>query len=174
MNLVEAVDVGIDQVRLLVESKANLNDRVDHQTALHVAAQTGKIDIVQYLIRKRADVNVQDLQGWTPLLCAAMDGYYHVCELLLQVKNIDVTLGNIENNNALIYLSKCFHVSKEISIENENAYRGLFTQLVAMGVDVNERNDYGETALHYATMRNNIVAIECLDSLGCNVNAMNK
>jgi len=68
-------------VKALVEAGANVNmhtkstkDKNKGAVALHYAAQENRHDIVEYLIRKSAGVNIQDARGCTPLHYAAYKG----------------------------------------------------------------------------------------------------
>ena len=49
--------------------------------ALHYAAQEDHHEVVQYLIRKSAGVNIQDARGCTPLHYAAYKGPFFLCVL---------------------------------------------------------------------------------------------
>lgn len=52
--------------------------------ALMVAAAFGHVDTVRVLIDTGADVNAQDLTGWTPLHAAAFKGNLQIVRLLLE------------------------------------------------------------------------------------------
>ncbi|MDR4494861.1 MAG: ankyrin repeat domain-containing protein [Nitrospirales bacterium] len=51
---------------------------------LMVAAAFGHVDTVQTLLDAGADVNAQDLTGWTPLHAAAFKGNMTIVRLLLE------------------------------------------------------------------------------------------
>jgi ankyrin repeat protein len=75
-------------VKALVEAGANV-DMQTHSSkeknkgavALHYAAQEDHHEVVQYLIRKSAGVNIQDARGCTPLHYAAYKGPFFLCVL---------------------------------------------------------------------------------------------
>lgn len=54
------------------------------QTPLMVAAEQGNLDIVQELIRRGANVNLDDIDSWTSLICAAKEGHIEVVQELLE------------------------------------------------------------------------------------------
>ena len=173
MSLIAAVrSCYFEDVKRLVDSKANPNEREKEfkRSPLHIAAQIGSLDICNYLLRARKiDVNLLDGQGWSPLLTAIIEGHYDICESILSYKSINPSLGNNENNTPLIYLCK----SRKHQ-DNTKKYRTVLSLLLTKGVDVNQRNDFGEAALHYAVMAKNLEAMDILFENGCNVNIINK
>ncbi|XP_028294642.1 kinase D-interacting substrate of 220 kDa B isoform X3 [Gouania willdenowi] len=54
------------------------------QTPLMVAAELGNLDIVQELIRRGANVNLDDVDCWTALISAAKEGHIEVVRELLE------------------------------------------------------------------------------------------
>ncbi|CBJ29038.1 similar to ankyrin 2,3/unc44 [Ectocarpus siliculosus] len=64
---------------------ANINESepTSGTTALHVASKTGRVDIVQDLIRNDADLDALDLSRWTPLQYAVFNNYPDVARALL-------------------------------------------------------------------------------------------
>ena len=50
---------------------------------LHLASETGAVEIASLLIGRGADVDVTDSHGFTPLHSAAKDGHYALIHLLL-------------------------------------------------------------------------------------------
>ena len=86
-------------------------------TPLHVASDNGQAEIVHYLIdRKKADVNVRDKQGWTPLHWACHSDQLAVVDVLIGF-NADVNIENgfILFNNFYIFPS---FVQKNIYLKN--------------------------------------------------------
>ncbi|XP_028296274.1 kinase D-interacting substrate of 220 kDa B isoform X2 [Gouania willdenowi] len=54
------------------------------QTPLMVAAEQGSMDIVSELIRRGANVNLDDVDCWSALICAAKEGHLEVVKELLE------------------------------------------------------------------------------------------
>lgn len=78
-----------DMVHLLVSSHIDINHRSSRgETALYVAAQIGREDYVEILLKAASDKNAIDIcetvNGWTPLFIACAKGHLAVVKLLLQ------------------------------------------------------------------------------------------
>jgi len=77
----------IDQVRSILERDPSLLEkRTDNGyfRPLHLAAMEGHLDIAQFLIDRRAEVNPTDRSGLTPLHHAARRKRYAIARLLLE------------------------------------------------------------------------------------------
>ena len=72
------------QIKAMHQNGANL-DRADYdgRTALHLAASEGHLDIVQFLIEQKVDLNPVDRWGGTPIQDAIRHGHHHIAALLL-------------------------------------------------------------------------------------------
>lgn len=62
------------------------------QTALMLAVSHGRMGMVQALLRRGADVNLQDDEGSTALMCASEHGHADIVRLLLAQPDCDTTL----------------------------------------------------------------------------------
>lgn len=158
---------------LLVNKGADVNIRnALKQTPLHLAVikDTESIDLVEYLIAKGADVNARDAQGKTPL--------YMVIELLNsldKVNNQQIALvnylikhgakinSNIQNGNALEH-TLLLHQVKSVE---------LAKVIINNGIDINTKDEYGNTALHAAVFNKNYKLVDFLTQNGADVNALN-
>lgn len=84
-------------VRLLVERGADVNKPIglkNGYTALHHAAKSGRLDVVQYLLELGAPLNPMSAEGETPLHYAAQREDPALAKLLLN-KGADATLESV-------------------------------------------------------------------------------
>src|SRR5262249_17625569 len=88
-------------VELLIAKGANI-DPTNTTTALFDAAASGRTEVVALLLKKGALFDVQDEEGWTPLLKAAANGYPDVVEALCKV-GADPSKRNTFGRAALDY-----------------------------------------------------------------------
>ena len=65
----------------------------DRNTALHFAARRGDRAMISVLMCARANINVIDQKGETPLLVACRAGRFEICTLLIE-KGADAKMGN--------------------------------------------------------------------------------
>ncbi|MFH4980558.1 hypothetical protein AB6A40_007267 [Gnathostoma spinigerum] len=61
----------------------NVNMVIDGRNPIHIAADYGHPEIVEYLISSGADINALDIHGMTPLLAAVFEGHKNIIKLLL-------------------------------------------------------------------------------------------
>lgn len=52
-------------------------------TALHIASRIGNYEIANILIKKGADLDIQDNEGWTPIMRASSSAYHDLVKLLI-------------------------------------------------------------------------------------------
>lgn len=71
-------------VTLALRSKADLEQRINGQSALDGAAQAGHLRVAEALLEARALAQQTAFGRWTPLMRASQGGHLQVCELLLK------------------------------------------------------------------------------------------
>jgi len=79
---------GMDSVKALVECKADINWPAleTGASALILGAETGEMELVNFLLEAKADLNHSDKQGASALHWAAEGGNLEMCETLLLAK----------------------------------------------------------------------------------------
>jgi ankyrin repeat protein len=152
------------------------------------ASRTGNVARVSELIAARADVNVQDWSGMTPLHRAVFAGHQDIVSLLLNA-GANPNLQN-EEGDVPLYLAVSKDL-KEISvlllnkganpnIQNKNGetplycaifkgYKQVVKILLQHKACVNIKNNKGETPLHWATKKGYQDIVQELLEAGANV-----
>ncbi len=182
-----------EMVELAVNAGADVNARAgfrQKKTLLHEAVESGRKELVQYLLDKGANINAKDRRGWTPLHMAAAAGRIEIVKLLL-AKGADVNVGDIRGGTALWYANEQgneeivellrSHGAKEqaptISLHQAARDGDLekVKSLISGGADINAMDDrLAGTPLHLAAYYAHHDLVEFLISKGANVNAPNK
>ena len=115
----------LEVVQWLVEHGADVNAKDnDGCTVLHSAVENGNLDVINYLVKHGADINAKDYYGRSIL-------HY--------------TASRVKMNNLLLYTSLGFGLAKPLKQHEE-----LIQWLVDRGQDINAKDNYGMTILHYA------------------------
>ncbi len=129
------------------------------EASIHIAAKMGSLDICESLLRKGADINIQDRHNCTALHYAAINNYLYITDMLLYYgadpnkKTYDGTTplmaavwaGNAEVTDMLI------QAGADINIADENGYTSLLLAaqngdtlisrlLIDQGANIAEKN----------------------------------
>lgn len=88
-------------------TKADINNvfSLGERTPLMWAAMEGNLEAVRFLIDKKADVNMADVQGTTALMFASGKGYKDIVEYLIS-KGADINAKDKAGRNALAHAKK--------------------------------------------------------------------
>ena len=71
------------------------------------ALKEGKTEAVKLLLQNdKTNINLQDNDGYTALMCASLEGKTEVVKLLLQNDKININLQDESGRTALIYALK--------------------------------------------------------------------
>jgi hypothetical protein len=136
-----ASEGNLDIVKFLLEVGADikLHKLQDNRgkTALMWAAYKGYLDVVNALVKARADVNLKDNYDLTALMRAAQEGHLAILQALVEAGSI-IDLPDQDGDTALMRAAQQgFHLD-------------IVQALVKAGADVNLKNKNGDTALMLA------------------------
>jgi ankyrin repeat protein len=133
----------LNRTKLLVEkikldvNKANRNG----VTPLHFASSLSDKNchadkIMEFLIKKGANLNAQTVDGYTPLQITAYNGYYRLSKILIE-NGADINIKNNDKSTALHQLLK-----------SKNIEDNHIKLLIEKGADVNVKDKYNITPIH--------------------------
>jgi ankyrin repeat protein len=137
-------------VDYLLQRRARINNRNRNgETALSIAAYTGKLPYVKRLVDVGAEVN---FYGWPPLAYAAYNGHLEVVDYLLKHGAlIDATTEN--GSTALFFAARFGHIE-------------VIKLLLKNKADPTIANENGETAIDWALKSDNTDIEALLRSAG--------
>lgn len=178
----------LEIVRLLIDRGADLN-ATDHTgcTVLHVAIDSGHTAVAKYLIEAgagihmasgkhgflpihwaayKADIEIVDLligygssieatirPGHTPFMCAVESGDIAIVQHLLSLGS-DPHARSVDGGSALFWAGK---------------FPAMIEFVIDLGVDVNLRDKYGVSALHYTAAEGYIAGVRTLLRRGAEI-----
>ncbi|XP_053910286.1 ankycorbin isoform X1 [Cuculus canorus] len=132
-----------DCVKKLLQNKCPA-DSTDNsgKTALHYAAACGSLQAVQLLCEHKCPINVKDLDGNIPLLLAVQSGHMEVCKYLLD-HGADVNTR--DKNGRTPLMMAC-----------EAGSLNMVEAFLRKGADVSLVDAFGQNAMHYSKLSENI------------------
>jgi len=167
VQLLTAVQSGTvhDINMVLKRSLIHVNSHDSNKrTPISVAASEGRLEIVQFLVLKGAQLNEVDHMGNTPLYDAVRNKHEDVVDALLKAGAV---LGLDENTVGVLM---CEAASKEDQTVGVQEIR----LLVKCGSNVNSKDYDGRTALHLAASTDKDNVIKVLLSLGADMYAKDR
>lgn len=139
--------------KLLIKNGADVNAKENNTgyTNLHYASRFRSPEQVKFWIDMGANVNIQDENGMTPLICAIMGENIENLRILID-KGADVNLRS-ENDTPLgrayyNYLLSFFDNSVEKKAESQSISKSMMELLIKAGADVNAKKRDNKTLLH--------------------------
>eukprot|EP01064_Diplonema_japonicum_P026466 TRINITY_DN37892_c0_g1_i1.p1 TRINITY_DN37892_c0_g1~~TRINITY_DN37892_c0_g1_i1.p1 ORF type:complete len:300 (+),score=34.34 TRINITY_DN37892_c0_g1_i1:42-941(+) len=124
-------------LKLLITVGVNLDITrgSNRKTALHIAAESAALPVIEVLVSAGADIDIGSRCGWTALSIAAWNGFDQICGFLLDAGSSPNTLS--EGKSPLMHAA---------SLGRYNTCRCL----VSHSADINMRSTHGYTALMLA------------------------
>jgi len=152
-----------DQLEQLLSNGLNPNttfgapDMLPHTCLLSKATRTGNINLVQLLLNRGADpnINVYDLP---------MNG-------AMESNNIDMAKLLIEHSNVFTGANGRFTPLQNLAGTYDDCSDELIKLIISHTADIEERTHCGLTALHFAVINDNINVVRHLIEAGANINS---
>ncbi|MBN2535994.1 MAG: ankyrin repeat domain-containing protein [Spirochaetales bacterium] len=184
-----------DTILVLLKNGADPNRKTESynkETVLHRAAEYGFLEITQYLIEYRADLEIKDGNGETALCRAVMNNHFNIVKLLVQegaqiqyhqkegFSAMEYALQN--GNSEIIYylLDHCEdtgkagtdifgHVDRQLILAATSNDWSKIHRWLDKEADVNYQDEKGKTALFYAVEHDNASIVRLLLQGGADV-----
>ena len=155
--LIEQEKVDIDQTTPIKYQKENIPRE---STILHVAAQFGHFKIVQYLIEKGANIEVQNEFHYSPLHFACLKGSLSIVQYLIE-KGANIEAKG-EDQRTPLHSACC------------SGHLPVIQYLIEKGANI-EAKDYMQwTPLHTASISEKTDVVRYLVSKGANINTTDR
>jgi uncharacterized protein len=137
----------------------------ESNTALMWAATEGYLEIVNLLLKHKADVKVKNAANYTALMYATESNYREVVAVLLdQLAQLDQSPSIHDRNHygETVLMTMARHGETD-----------LVQRLVSLGAEVNATNKIGDTALYLAVDSGHTYTVKALLDLGGQANTEN-
>lgn len=147
-------------------------------TPLHVACLYGNKAVIEKLLALKVDVNAQSKVGATPIHCAASHGDPEIIRLLCENGASVKTKDKKERTpvHAIMHtIASLVRAPKTMAqLKKLNNALDAITTLTKAGVSINEPDEDGDTALHFAANIDELHCLRHLLALNAGINVANK
>ncbi|KAF7241356.1 2-5A-dependent ribonuclease [Varanus komodoensis] len=179
--IIAGITGNVKLLDLLLEKGSGINEHDSNGfTAFMEAAWYGKEEALRFLYEKGADVNMRRVVdeekkavnkgGATALMDAARHSYLAIVEALVTEMEADVNICDNQGRNALIYA-----LSVKEGDEWKREKEAVAEFLLKYRIDVDKRNENGETALILAVERGSQNLVKALLEMdGIDIDAVGK
>ena len=158
-----AMDFGLETARLLLDKGADIKAKSKNgETPLHVAAETGQVDVVKLLLGIKACTMEKDKRDWLPLHTAASQGHDAVVKILIE-KGADKDAFTSDSLKRT-----------PLHIAAANGHYKTVLSLIEIKADVNVVRGDGSTALRSAAESGCVSILAELLAAGAKLNIVNK
>ncbi len=165
-----ALDMGLTEIAAcLIEIGFDINQiNTDGDTALHIFSSSGNRNMVQWLLDHQANVNPKNSSDVTPLFAAVHQYHQDIAEMLLNA-GADINAVDDDDNLVIYELIEdlTLGIEKKAILESGCS---LIKILVNKGIDINRKNNCGETSFMKICSANYPELVDLMLSKGADIN----
>ncbi|XP_022241744.1 ankyrin-3-like, partial [Limulus polyphemus] len=151
-------------VRDLIRKYGSMVDAfsLTKQTALHLAAERGNLDVCNTLLDANANASSIDNDGQSPLLLAAQNDHSEVVKLFLRHQPQLVSVANTVSIKITSVSSSRTKKTNETALHlaADSGHAKVVRDLLKAGASPSEENADGNTALHLAAKQGHLGVLE--------------
>ncbi|KAK3611376.1 hypothetical protein CHS0354_036573 [Potamilus streckersoni] len=134
-------------VMRLLQIGADINDQQENtgHTGLHLAVYNNRRDIVDYLLKMpKIDKECRTKEGQSALHIATKEGFFEMVKLLIES---GLAINGVDSKK-----NTCLHlcVTRKVTDKEVNLSETIVKYLIQKGVDINIKNQDGQTAFDLA------------------------
>lgn len=172
---------GVNEFIVNNPDKIDVQSLITQNTGLMIAAREGHLQIVNFLIHNRADVDLQNSDGDTALTLAVRNNNIEIVRSLLDV-DVDLDQQDRDGHSALMHgvllghediVQLLINAGSNVNLSSTRDYSALMYAvignrlniaqlLINNGADITQQNVNGTTALVFAINNNNTDVIRLL------------
>ncbi|KAG0728151.1 Ankyrin-3 [Chionoecetes opilio] len=139
------------------------------ETPLRAAVRTGNVTVLQLILKHHPNTSVMDSEEGSLLHLAARSHQPHMVKfLLMEHKSLEILRSCGQNGDSVMHAV----LQKSSKAKDENPFLETLRMFFEAGVDVNVKNNHGETPLFLAARRRLPKCTELLISFGADLFAM--
>ena len=128
-----------------------------HRTPLYRAAGFGHLNVVEYLVKKGANIECVTIEDVTPLYIAAQQGYLEIVQFLVE------NGANIEAQQK--------DSARPLYVACHNGHIEIVEYLINKGADIEATENEGATPLHAAAEEGHLNIVQLLFQHGAKINS---
>lgn len=147
----------LELITELLDAGVNPNIYLNGRSAVQILIEEGKFEIAKLLIKHGAEINFVNSNGLSLLHYAVLSGNLDLIRFFCQHPNISINNKNADGTSAAIAALLC---------NNEEALKCLIFE----GIDLNVRDNSGQTIAHEVIKRGNLSILLILKNAGVDFN----
>lgn len=155
----------LDNMEFLLDKGLDIDLKLKKSnTALHYAVGEDNLESVKFLLNHGANVNVKGQKEATPSLIAASKGCIKVLKVLLDAGAANIHARDATGKSFLHHAVIGVNLTKDIKPRQQ-----VIKLLLEKGLEVNDKDQSGQTPLHFAVFRESFELVEFLLKNGAGV-----